>query len=277
MRRRGCRAWLTVGAAILVSGCTADAGGLRSVFSPGSESYVAEENLDVPYVPTPRPVVERMMQLAEVRASDYLIDLGSGDGRIALAAAQRGARALGVDIDPYRVNEAISAAQLAGLQNRASFRRQDLFDTPIHEATVVAMYLLPHINLRLRPRLLTELRPGTRVLSHVFDMGDWRPDVAEQLNGSNIYMWIVPATVGGSWALTMADGSTGPLELEQRFQQLGGTLAGRPIGEAALRGTSIRFTAGGRSFHGIVDGADIRPDPAAPAGAAAGWRARRVS
>lgn len=271
------RSTATAVSTLLLAGCTTEQGGLRSVFSPSSETYVAEENLDVPYVPTPRPVVDRMMQLAEVGPSDYLIDLGSGDGRIAIAAAQRGARALGVDIDPYRVNEAVAAAQFAGLQTRALFRRQDLFDTPLRDATVVAMYLLPHVNLRLRPRLLTELRPGTRVLSHVFDMGDWRPDVAEQFNGSNIYLWIVPATVGGSWTMTMADGGTAPLAIEQSFQQVAGTLGGRPIGQAALRGTAIRFTAGGRSFHGIVDGADIRPDPAAPAGAATGWRARRVS
>jgi SAM-dependent methyltransferase len=260
-----------------LAACTTEEGGIRSVFSPSSETYVAEENLDVPYVPTPRPVVDRMMQLAEVGPDDYLIDLGSGDGRIALAAAERGARALGVDIDPYRVNEATAAAQFAGLQTRALFRRQDLFDTPLRDATVVAMYLLPHINLRLRPRLLTELRPGTRVLSHVFDMGAWRPDVAEQLNGSNIFMWIVPAAVGGTWTMTLLDGSAAPLEIEQTFQQVAGTLGGRQIADAALRGTSLRFTVGGQTFHGVVDGADIRPDPAAPTGAATGWRARRVS
>jgi SAM-dependent methyltransferase len=262
---------------LLLAACAAQEGGLRSVFSPSSATYVAEESLDVPYVPTPRPVVERMMQLAEVGPSDYLIDLGSGDGRIALAAAQRGARALGVDIDPYRVNEATAAAQFAELQTRALFRRQDLFDTPLREATVVAMYLLPHINLRLRPRLLTELRPGTRVISHVFDMGDWRPDVAEQLNGSNIFMWIVPAVVGGTWLMTQADGSTAPLVFDQTFQQVGGTLGNAALADAALRGTSIRFTVGGRTYRGVVDGADIRPDPSAPAGSATGWRARRVS
>ena len=268
---------LAAAAILLLAACATQEGGLRSVFSPSSATYIAEENLDVPYVPTPRPVVERMMQLAEVGPSDYLIDLGSGDGRIALAAAQRGARALGVDIDPYRVSEATQAAQFAELQNRVAFRRQDLFETPIHDATVVAMYLLPQINLRLRPRLLTELRPGTRVVSHVFDMGDWRPDVAEQLNGSNIFMWIVPAAVGGTWLMTLADGSTEPLVFEQMFQQVGGTLGNAAITEAALRGTAIRFTVGGRTYRGIVDGADIRPDPSATAGAATGWRARRVS
>jgi len=260
-----------------LAACATEEGGLRSVFSPSSATYIAEERLDVPYVPTPQPVVERMMQLAEVGPEDYLIDLGSGDGRIALAAARRGARALGVDIDPYRVNEATAAAQFEGLQTRALFRRQDLFDTPLRDATVVAMYLLPHINLRLRPRLLTELRPGTRVISHVFDMGDWRPDAAEQLNGSNIYMWVVPAPVGGSWAMILPDRSSAPLQIEQMFQQLSGTLGGTAITGATMRGTRLTFTAGGRAYHGIVDGADIRPDPAAPAGAATGWRARRVS
>lgn len=271
------RTALAAASVLLLAACAAQDGGIRSVFSPGSATYVAEESLDVPYVPTPRPVVERMMQLAEVGPNDYLIDLGSGDGRIALAAAQRRARALGVDIDPARVSEATAAAQFAELQTRAQFRRQDLFETPIRDATVVALYLLPQINLRLRPRLLTELRPGTRVLSHVFDMGEWRPDAAEQLNGSNIFMWIVPATVGGSWSMTLADGSTAPLLFEQSFQQVSGTLGNAALTEAALRGTSISFTAGGRTYRGIVDGADIRPDPAAPAGSATGWRARRVS
>jgi len=241
---------------------------------------IPEDELDVPYVPTPVPVVERMLEMAEVGPSDYLIDLGSGDGRIAVAAARRGARALGVDIDPARISEAHVAARLAGVETRARFRRQDLFETPLRAASVVTMYLLPDINLRLRPRLLTELRPGTRVLSHNFTLGDWRPDAEEEVDASRIYLWIVPAVVGGSWSLRLADGTVLPLELDQRFQEVSGTLAGAPIQYPALRGTSFRFTAetpaGLQTFRGIVGDSAIEADPGAPPDSAGGWVASRA-
>lgn len=235
-----------------------------------------EEELDVPYVPTPMRVVDRMLEMAAVGPGDYLVDLGSGDGRIAIAAARRGARALGVDIDPMRVYEAHAAARLEGLESRARFRRQDLFDTPIRDASVVTLYLLPDINLRLRPRLLTELRPGARILSHNFDMGDWRPDAEEELDASRLFLWIVPAVVGGSWSLRLADGNVLPLEIEQRFQEVSGTLGPAALADVRLRGVAFRFRAAGRSFHGIVRDAAIEPDPAAPAGAEPGWIARRA-
>ena len=235
---------------------------------------IPEDELDVPYVPTPMRIVDRMLEMAEVGPSDFLIDLGSGDGRIPVAAARRGARALGVDIDPARIEEAHSAARLAGVETRARFRRQDLFETPLREASVVTMYLLPDINLRLRPRLLTELRPGTRVLSHNFTMGDWRPDGEEERDASRIYMWIVPAIVGGSWSLRLAGGTVLPLELEQRFQEATGTLAGTAIRDARLRGTSFRFTAdtglGARIFSGRVGDRTIEAEPGG------GWTATRI-
>lgn len=233
---------------------------------------IPEEDLDVPYVPTPVRVVNRMLDMAELGPGDYLIDLGSGDGRIPIAAARRGARALGVDIDPARIEEAVFAARLAGVENRARFRRQDLFHTPLREASVVTMYLLPDINLRLRPRLLTELRPGTRVVSHNFTLGDWRPDAAVEIDASHIYFWIVPAPVAGSWTLRLADGSALPLELDQRFQDVTGTLGGAPLSEVALRGTKLRFSAAGRTFHGIAQDVTIEPEPASPE---QGWTARR--
>lgn len=235
---------------------------------------IPEDDLDVPYVPTPMRVVDRMLDMAEVGPSDYLIDLGSGDGRIPVAAARRGARALGVDIDPMRIDEAHAAARLAGVETRARFRRQDLFETPLREASVVTMYLLPDVNLRLRPRILTELRPGTRVLSHNFTMGDWRPDAEEERDASRIYLWIVPAVVGGSWSLRLADGTILPLELAQRFQEVSGTLAGAPIRDATLRGTDFRFVAdtrlGARIFRGRVGDSTIEAEPGG------GWTARRV-
>jgi SAM-dependent methyltransferase len=233
----------------------------------------AEPEYDVPYVPTPPALVEKMLDLATVAAADYLIDLGCGDGRIALAAARRGARALGVDIDPVRIQEASAAARFAGMESRVVFRRQDLFRTPIYEASVVTLYLLPRINLELRPRLLTELRPGSRIVSHAFHMGDWRPEAQDELDGRHIFLWIVPAVAGGSWSLTMADGSTSVLEIEQRFQDVTGTLTGAggvlELQQAVLRGARLSFTAGGRTWAGIVGDASITGEGGA-------WSARRL-
>jgi SAM-dependent methyltransferase len=233
----------------------------------------AEPEYEVPFVPTPHALVQKMLDLAGVGASDFLIDLGCGDGRIAVAAAQRGARALGVDLDPLRIQEAAAAARIAEVEARTVFRRQDLFRTPIYEASVVALYLLPDVNLRLRPRLLTELRAGSRVVSHAFDMGDWRPEAEDVLDRRRIFLWIVPAVAGGSWALTDAGGAQYALEIEQRFQQVTGTLTGGgrvlELQEAMLRGTALRFTAGGRAFAGTVGDAEIAGE--------GGWRARRLS
>jgi SAM-dependent methyltransferase len=233
----------------------------------------AEPEYDVPYVPTPPALVEKMLDLAQVMASDYLIDLGCGDGRIALAAARRGARALGVDIDPVRIQEAVNAARFAQMESRVAFRRQDLFRTPIYEATVIALYLLPRINLALRPRLLTELRPGSRIVSHAFNMGEWRPEAEEELDGRRIFLWIVPAVAGGSWTVTEASGATAVLEIEQRFQEVTGTLTGAggvlELQRAVLRGTRLSFEAGGRTWAGTVGDAAI-------AGEGNGWSARRL-
>lgn len=233
----------------------------------------AEPEYDVPYVPTPPELVEKMLDLAQVTASDYLIDLGCGDGRIALAAARRGARALGVDIDPARIEEAVNAARFAQMESRVLFRRQDLFRTPIYEANVIALYLLPRINLALRPRLLTELRPGSRVVSHAFNMGDWQPDAEDALDGRRIFLWIVPAVAGGTWAIAEADGRNWALEIEQSFQTVSGTLTSAggtfALQEARLRGTRLSFTAGGRAWAGSVGDAAI-------AGESGAWTARRA-
>jgi SAM-dependent methyltransferase len=234
----------------------------------------AEPEYDVPYVPTPPALVEKMLDLASVTAADYLIDLGCGDGRIPLAAARRGARALGVDIDPLRIQEAVNAARFAGMESQVRFRRQDLFQTPIYEANVIALYLLPRINLELRPRLLTELRPGSRVVSHAFHMGDWRPEATDELDGRRIFLWIVPAVAGGNWSLTEANGAAWTLEIEQRFQEVSGTLhhagGALPLEQAVLRGTRLTFTAGRRAWAGTVGDAAITGDGSA-------WRARRLA
>jgi SAM-dependent methyltransferase len=200
---------------------------LAALIVPGLASgAAAEPNLEVPYVPTPPELVERMLDLADVHASDYLIDLGCGDGRIAIAAARRGAHALGVDLDPERVEQAVTAARYASLGNLVRFRREDLFRTAIYEASVIALYLLPAMNLRLRPRLLTELRPGSRVVSHNFDMGDWRPEVDEHHDEGRLLLWTVPAVAGGSWSMTGPGGTYFALELEQSYQDVTGTMTG---------------------------------------------------
>ena len=272
------RSLLPLAFAGLVS-CTFGGGGIAP-FEP-APAVIAEADLEVPYVPTPRPVVAAMLDMTEVGPEDYLIDLGSGDGRIAIMAAQRGARALGVDLDPNRVTEANSAARLAQVEARARFRREDLFETPLREASVVAMYLLPEVNMRLRPRLLTELRPGTRVVSHAFAMGDWQPDEHREVNAANIYLWIVPAAAAGQWTMEFDVGGVSLLALEQRFQQVSGSLDGRPLRDVSLRGRQLRFTVdlpeGPRTFRAIVEDAAILPDPAAPADAPTAWRARRAS
>jgi SAM-dependent methyltransferase len=149
--------------------------------------------LDVPFVPTPTEVVNAMLKLAGVNKGDVVYDLGSGDGRIVIAAAKRhGAHAVGIDIDPARIDEATRNARQAGVADRVRFIRQDLFDADIGEATVVTLYLLPRVNQRLRPKLLAELKPGTRVVSHGFDMGDWKPERTIEIQSVPVYLWIVP-------------------------------------------------------------------------------------
>jgi len=153
----------------------------------------AQQLPDVIYVPTPHDVVERMLQMAKVGPGDVLYDLGSGDGRIPIAAAKKfGIRAVGIDIDPQRIKEANANANKAGVTKLVSFRQEDLFKADFRNATVVTLYLLPELNEKLRPRLWAELRPGTRIVSHQFDMGDWQPQQKVDLNGRTIYLWTVP-------------------------------------------------------------------------------------
>lgn len=210
------------------------------------------ETLDVPYVPTNQPAVEAMLRIANVGPNDILIDLGSGDGRIAITAARVfGARALGVDLDPQRLKEADE--NLRGLPpavtGRVSFRQQNIFETPLSEATVVTMYLLPRVNLQLRPRLFKELKPGTRVVSHDFHMEEWRADITASVrgSGSTIYYWVIPAQVAGRWDFTVADPKgerrySG--EIKQAFQEVTLTLQdrGRPANTFDTRIDGERFS-----------------------------------
>jgi protein-L-isoaspartate O-methyltransferase len=209
-------------------------------------SAQSSARLDVPYVPTPPSVVKRMLELAQVGEDDFVLDLGSGDGRIAIAAARDfGARALGVDLDPQRIKEANENAAKAGVTDRVAFRQQNLFETSIKDAKVITMYLLSGVNLQLRPRLLEELRPGTRLVSHAFSMGEWQPDVQERVDGRDVFLWIVPAKAAGQW--TVRDGSRNfTMQVEQSFQELKGsaTIDGRsvPVVNAKLNGDQIAFT-----------------------------------
>jgi SAM-dependent methyltransferase len=154
---------------------------------------------DVPYVATSEDVVTRMLEIAEVGPGDVVYDLGSGDGRIVITAAQRyGARGVGIEIDPYRVYQARQNAERAGVAGRVTFREQDLFEADVSDATVVTLYLLPAINKKLRPILLEQLDPGTRVVSHNFGMGTWAPDSTEQVGPSTVYRWTIPETIPDS-------------------------------------------------------------------------------
>lgn len=222
---------------------------------------------DVPYVPTPEPVVRAMLELAAIGKDDYHIDLGCGDGRIVVAAARDyGARGLGVDIDPKRIQEANFLADHQGVTDRVEFRRGDLFQTDISRATVLTLYLLPDINMRLRPTILARLKPGTRVVSHDFDMGDWPPDrqVQVRAEGSNVYLWIVPANVAGRWRVTGPGGAAQEVALEQRFQRLAGD-----IRDGRVTGDRVTFTLpDGRRFDGRAQGELIEGQ--------GGWRAVRI-
>ncbi|MBA3597540.1 MAG: class I SAM-dependent methyltransferase [Methylibium sp.] len=153
----------------------------------------AEVRKDVPFVPTPEDVVAAMLKHAKVTSKDVIYDLGSGDGRIVISAVkQSGAKGVGVDIDPQRIKEANENAKAAGVTDRVKFIQQSFFDTDISDATVVTLYLLPDINMKLRPKLLKELKPGTRIVSHNYHMGDWKPQAQETIGHHTVYFWVVP-------------------------------------------------------------------------------------
>ncbi len=167
---------------------------LLAGFSGAQVGRAQEGEYEVPFVPTPEPVVEEMLNMANITKGDVLYDLGSGDGRIVIDAAKKyGIHAVGVDINPERIKEARENAKKAGVENLVTFREGDLFKADIHEATVVTMYLLPSVNLRLKPKLLSELKGGSRLVSHDFDMGDWKAEKEKKLDYHTIYFWTVPA------------------------------------------------------------------------------------
>ena len=223
----------------------AGAGSLALGTTVSPRTAFAQQRFDVPYVPTRQVVVDEMLRLAGVGPGDFLIDLGSGDGRIVITAAREfGIRALGLDIDPQRVAEARDNAVKAGVADRVEFRQENIFDADFSRASVVTLYLLPAVNLRLRPKLLDELRPGTRVVSHDFHMDDWEPD-RTLVVGKTLYLWTIPAQVTGTWTVTVG-GRRFDLALRQRFQKLEGfaRIGERRalLWEGRLEGERVAFT-----------------------------------
>ena len=210
--------------------------------------------LDVPFVPTPYEVVDEMLRLAELKKGDILYDLGSGDGRIVIEAAKRaGIRAVGIDIDPERIAESRQNAREAGVKQLVEFRTQNIFEADFSPATVVTMYLLPDVNIRLRPAILRTLKPGTRIVSHSFDLDEWEPEktiyVAAGLYPHTVYFWVVPANVSGVWEWKMNLNQKkieARLEIEQHFQKFTGQLAlGEqtiPVPESKVNGDLIEIT-----------------------------------
>jgi SAM-dependent methyltransferase len=234
-------------------------------------------SITAPQGATELEIVRAMLDLAEVRPEDLVVDLGSGDGRIPIMAAQlKGARGLGVEIDPGRIRQSNANASRAGVATRVEFRQQDLFVTPLNEVTVLTLFLLPEINLQLRPKILAQMRPGTRVVSNTWDMGDWRPDRRRTVGGTNIFLWIVPAAIDGRWTFQGDGGGSGELAVTQSYQDFAGTVSagGRtgPIGDGQLSGDRIAFTAdlgqGRRRYEGRVEGNSMTGN---------GWRAARAS
>jgi len=220
---------------------------------------VGQAGKDVVWVPTSQALVDKMLDMAKVTASDYVMDLGSGDGRTVITAAKRGARATGIEYNPKMVELSKHNAAAAGVGERAQFLRADLFETDLSQATVITMFLLPSINLKLRPKIL-DLKPGTRVVSNSFTMGEWQDDETATVDSSQgcttyctAHLWIVPAKVQGTWKLPQGD-----LTLKQEFQTLSGTLASDghniAIANGRLRGDQISFVAGGAQYSGRVNG-----------------------
>ncbi len=227
--------------------------------SPGSAGEQGKIKLDVPYEPSSEDVVEVMLRMAQVNQNDFIYDLGCGDGRIVIGAARKtGARGIGVDLDPERVRESLENARQANVIDRVQFFQSDLFQAELSRATVVMLYLWPEVNLKLRPKLFRELKPGTRIVSHSHDMGAWEADqMVVAPNGHRVHFWVMPANVGGVWEWEMPeDGKRYVLTLSQQFQRISGTLhIGSdkiPVSPSKLRGDRLEFTVE-RPFQGHTE------------------------
>jgi SAM-dependent methyltransferase len=211
----------------------------------------------VVWVPTPQALVDKMLDLAKVTPNDFVMDLGSGDGRTVITAAKRGARALGIEYNPDMVELSKKNAAAAGVSDRASFVKADLFETDFSKAQVITMFLLPSINMKLRPKIL-DLKPGTRVVSNSFNMEEWEADQTETITDDctswcTALLWIVPAKVEGAWQLGQNE-----LKITQNFQNFTGTLGSQTISDGKLRGDEITFKAGGATYSGKVEGTSMK-------------------
>ncbi len=255
-------------------------GGETGWFRQRDNYYISWEGLqiakgaspDVPYVSTPHKIVDEMVRLADVKASDVVYDLGCGDGRLVIAAVKKtGCRGVGIDIDPERIKESRANARASGVQDRVRFVEQNFFASDIREATVMLIYLFPDINIRLRAKFLSEMKPGSRLVSNAFDMGDWRPDNSAGIGGQRVYYWVIPANATGTWKWRSPDGrrTAFMLKVEQSYQAIRGTLTQEgqqlTLTDAKLTGDRITFRleqdAGGRKtareFAGTISGNSI--------------------
>jgi len=217
------------------------------------EPYQGQPGKDVVWVPTDQRLVDKMLDMAKVTPQDFLMDLGSGDGRTVITAAKRGLRAQGIEYNPDMVALSKRNATAAGVTERAQFVQADIFETDFSKATVLTLFLLPQLNLRLRPTILN-MKPGTRVVSNSFNMAEWEADQTETIPNCSVsfctaMLWIVPAKVAGNWQL-----GTDTLTLDQNFQMVSGKLGSAVLSEGKLNGADITFTAGGKKYTGKVDG-----------------------
>jgi hypothetical protein len=270
-----------VGAALLATASVAYA--QKQEFKP----YVGQQGKDVVWVPTPDEVVDRMLTMAQTKPEDYVIDLGAGDGKIAIAAAKKfGARSMGVEYNPDMVAYAQKNLQAAGVAGKAQIVHGDIFATDFTQATVLTMYLLPSLNMKLRPQILA-LRPGTRIVTHAFNMEDWEPDESSDVDGRRVYFWVVPAKVEGRWAMELSGGGASEkvsINLDQKFQKIqgvaymGSVLAG--LRDPHLSGFRISFAyvdsrGVRRDFAGRVTGATMEGSFRADNGQEGRWSAAK--
>jgi len=239
------------------------------------EPQVGQEGKDVVWVPTPQELVDKMLDMAKATPNDYVIDLGSGDGRTVITAAKRGIRAHGIEYNPDMVELSKRNAAKEGVADKATFVKADLFESDFSQATVITMFLLPSINVKLRPKIL-DLKPGTRIVSNSFDMGEWQADETAQVSGCNDWctalLWIVPAKVAGTWKLPQ-----GEIHLKQTFQMISGALkigkVTAQITNGKLNGDRISFTAGEAHYSGRVNGNTME----GKVNSGAAWKASRAA
>jgi precorrin-6B methylase 2 len=242
-----------VASAFVVSGVAVPHVVLAQAGQKPFEPYSGQPGKDVVWVPTPQALVEKMLDMAQVGPKDYHMDLGSGDGRTVITAAKRGATAVGIEYNPDMVTLSQRLVKEAGVSARATIMRGDLFEADLSKASVITLFLLPSINMKLRPKIL-DLRPGTRIVSNTFTMEDWVADATEDVGGDCVswctaLLWYVPAKVEGRWQL-----GDQTLTLTQEFQMLSGTLGAQAISEGRLKGEEITFSTGGVTYTGRVTG-----------------------